>query len=154
MTFLGQLEGRKSWWDAVVRDTFVSEAVRGYKLELLAWPPVSLPVRPLLQETGRVHTCRQLELVYKKTNFQDGNVERRFSEHQENRLGGYNRPQGRSPSIRCLLRRVTVGSSGSDGKTEVFSSVASHSASVLLLGPSRQSPFQLWLCAGRRGLDW
>ena len=31
---------------------------------------------------------------------------------------------------------VTEGSSGSGGKAEVFSSVGSHSASVLLLGPS------------------
>ena len=48
-----------------------------------------------------VQICHQLkgpELIYKETNFHDGNVERRFSEHQEWRLGGYNRPQGRLPS--------------------------------------------------------
>ena len=46
--------------------------------------------------------------------------------------------------------RVTEGSSGSGGKAEVFSSVGSHS--FLLLGPSRRSACQLWLCAGKG--DW
>ena len=66
---------------------------------------------------------------------------------------GWLQSTSRSLTVTCLLRRVTVGSSGSGGKAKVFSSVASHSASVLILGPSRQSPFQLWLRAGRRGFD-
>ena len=43
------------------------------------------------QDGGQI--CHQLkgpELVYKETNFHGGNFERRFSEHQERRLGGYN----------------------------------------------------------------
>ena len=51
-------------------------------------------------KTG-VQICHQLkgpELVYKETNFHYGNVERRFSENQERRLGSYNRPQRRLPS--------------------------------------------------------
>ena len=43
-----------------------------------------------------VQICHQL--IYKETNSHDGNVERRFSEHQERGLGGYNRHQGRLPS--------------------------------------------------------
>ena len=40
-----------------------------------------------------IQICHQLkgsELVHKKTSFHDCNVERRFSEHQERGLGGYN----------------------------------------------------------------
>ena len=126
--FLSQLEGRKSWWDAVARNAFVSETGRGHKLEFSSWLPLSLPVRPLSQRLRKekrqtlyslkgqwnqwgtsteastpicswtrnrtgVQTCHQLkgpELVYKETNFHDGNVGKRFSEHQERRLGGYN----------------------------------------------------------------
>ena len=36
------------------------------------------------------HQLKGPEFVYKETNSHDGNVERRFSEHQERRLGGYN----------------------------------------------------------------
>ena len=47
--FLSQLEERKSWWDAVARNAFVSETGRGHKLEFSSWLPLSLPVRPLPQ---------------------------------------------------------------------------------------------------------
>ena len=50
------------------------------------------------------------ELIYKETNFHDGSVERRFPEHQEMRLGGYNRPQGRLPSrAYCEGHRRFIG---------------------------------------------
>ena len=48
-----------------------------------------------------VQICHQHKgpgLVYKETNSHDGNAERCFSEHQERRLGCYNRPQGHLPS--------------------------------------------------------
>ena len=54
--FLGQLEGRKSWWDAVAKNAFVSETGRGHKLKFSAWPPVSFPVRPLPQRLRKEKT--------------------------------------------------------------------------------------------------
>ena len=186
--FLGQLEGRKSWWDAVAKNAFVSETGRGHKLEFSAWPPVSFPVRPLPQRLrkektqilyllkGRwnqwgtsteactpicswsrnrtgVQICHQLEgpeLVYKETNFHDDNVERRFSEHQEWRLGGYNPPQGCLPSrAYCEGHRRFIGSGG---KAEVFSSIGSHW--VLLLGPTRRHSLPVVAISGRRRFDW
>ena len=56
-----------------------------------------------VQETGRgFRSVINLRGLNKETNFQDDNVEGRFSEHQERRLGGYNRPQGRIPT--CAYR--------------------------------------------------
>ena len=51
--FLGQLEGRTSWWDAIAKGAFVSEAVRGHRLEFSSRPPVSLPARPPSQRLKR-----------------------------------------------------------------------------------------------------
>ena len=125
----GPAEKKKIWLDAVSRNAFVSETGRGHKLEFSAWPPVSLPVRPLpSSETEKEEETDSLLIkgamepvrdehrglytnmflvkkqdggpdlsdlkgpkrVYKDTNFHDGNVEKRSSVHQERRLGGYN----------------------------------------------------------------
>ena len=67
----------------------------------------------LAKKQDGVQICHQLkgpELIYKETNFNDGNVERRISENQEKRLGGYNRPQGRLPSrAYCEGHRRFIG---------------------------------------------
>ena len=67
----------------------------------------------LANKQAGVQICHQLkgpELIYKETNFHDSNVERRISEHQERRLGGYNRPEGRLLSrAYCEGHRRLIG---------------------------------------------
>ena len=51
--FLGHLEDNRVWWDQLARDKFVSEAVRGHRLEFDSRPPMSLPTRPPPQRMGK-----------------------------------------------------------------------------------------------------
>ena len=73
----------------------------------------STPICSWSRNRTGLQICHQLkgpELMYKETNCHDDNVEKRFSEHQERRLGGYNRPQGRLPSrAYCKGHRRFIG---------------------------------------------
>ena len=69
------------------------ETLKGQRNQCRTSTEASTPICSWSRNRTGVQTCHQLkgpELVYKETNFHDGNVERRFSEHQERRLGGYN----------------------------------------------------------------
>ena len=69
------------------------ETLKGQRNQWGTITEASTPICSWSRNRTGVQTCHQLkgpELVYKETNFHDGNVERRFSEHQERRLGGYN----------------------------------------------------------------
>ena len=50
--FLGHLEDNRAWRDQLARDKFVSEAVRGQRLEFDSRPSMSLPTRPHPQRMG------------------------------------------------------------------------------------------------------
>ena len=96
------MEDNRTWWDQLARDKFVSEAVRGHRMEFDSRPPVSLPTSPPPQRMGKEkRPALQQEVL---SLLKKGAVE----PVRDKQVGFYSNLLGRSPDRSFRLPQVSL----------------------------------------------